>query len=963
MIGSKQKKIVAFLFALVMALQIPAVPMQVTAAQAAATVDGVQQVIASADKSYHAYLTQHTAVGFCGETISVPVTQTAAGEKISVQEKFEDSERSVLLTAEEGYATWKVTVPKTALYAMELAYYPLKGTGGIIQRAVRIDGQTPFAEADTIKFSRIYKDAAPLEHLDGQNDIWPEQQEVFSWQTTMVRDAKGYFGEQLLFYLESGEHTITFESLAEPMAIGGLTLVSQAEDTPDYATMLKEYEKKGLQPVSGALEGGIQLFQAEDSLEKSDQSLHADADVSSPANQPYSYRYQKINVIGGELWQTPGQWISWQIDVPKSGLYEIGFRVRQNYSRDIAAQRSLYIDGCLPFREAGELTFAYNDKWTVSKAGGDTPYLFYLEKGSHVLTMKVSCSVMADSLMQAQESLEQLNQANWVLLTVIGNTPDLNRDYNIDQYCPEVIEIFKAQAEKLSRVADAWMQMTGRRDSNVAQIETILYILNQMVEEPDEIPALYATFKDNISNFANMLANAAMSSLAMDYLFVAEQGAELPQADVGFFTSLKYGFLKFLVSFVTDYNNLSNLDASVATADPVKVWIGNGLSGGRDQAVQLNNLITQSFSPDTGIPINLQLVANATILTATLSGFGPDVALQVAGTDAVQYAMRNAVVDLSKLDGFDEVKARFNPETFVGVTYEGGTYMLPETMSFPVMFYRKDILERLSVDIHSIRTWDDLISVMAVLQRQNMNVGMAKTLYYTFLFQMGGKVYKEGGKASDLDSKTALNAFYQYMDFYTKYDFPYTYNFVTRFRTGEVPIAIEEYTSYNTLRLAAPEIDGQWGMTTIPGTRGQDGSVNSTALVAVSGCVLMSTGKNQEAGWKFMKWYTDADTQYEFGSRLEGVMGVGARYNTANLEAFERLPWQPWEKRALFKQMQTLTGLEQVPGGYMSGRSVSFAMNTTYNTNGDARKVLLSYVDRINQEIEIKRAEFGLDAK
>lgn len=943
-----------------MALQM-ALPMYATAADTPVVAESTPQATVSSGKGYHAYLAKHTAAGFCGETVSVPVTQPGSSEGVSVQENFRDSDRTVLITAEEGYATWTVTVPQTALYAMKLEYFPLEGTGGLIQRAVRIDGASPFTEAETIKFSRIYKDATPVEHKEGQNDIWPEQEEVYRWQTTMVRDAKGYFGEQLLFYLESGEHTLTFESLSEPMAIGSLTLISQADEVPDYATVLKEYEQQGLKPVSGELAGGIKLYQAEESLEKSDQSLHADVDVSSPANQPYSYKYQKVNVIGGKLWQTPGQWISWQIDVPKSGLYEIGFRVRQNYSRDIAAQRSLYIDGKLPFREASELTFDYSNKWSVRVAGGAKPYLFYLEKGTHTLTMQVSCSAMANSLMQAQQSLEQLNQANWVLLTVIGNTPDLNRDYNIDQYCPEVIEIFKEQAVQLSHVADAWMQMTGRRDSNVAQIETILYILNQMVKEPDEIPALYATFKDNISNFANLLANASMSSLAMDYLFIAEQGAELPKADVGFFTSLKYGFLKFLISFITDYNNLSNLDASAATADPVTVWIGNGLSGGRDQAVQLNNLITQSFSPDTGIPVNLQLVATSTILTATLSGFGPDVALQVAGTDAVQYAMRNAVVDLSKLDGFDEVHSRFNAQTFAGVTYEGGTYMLPETMSFPVMFYRKDILERLSIDINTVRTWDDLISVMAVLQRQNMNVGMAKTLFYTFLFQMDGTVYKDGGKASNLDSKTALNAFHRYMEFYTKYDFPYTYNFVTRFRTGEVPIAIEEYTSYNTLRLAAPEIDGQWGMTTIPGTRNADGTVNSTALVAVSGCVLMATSDNQKAGWEFMKWYTHEDTQYEFGSRLEGVMGVGARYNTANLAAFERLPWQPWEKRALSTQMKTLTGLEQVPGGYMSGRSVSFAMNTTYTTNGDARKVLLSYVDRINQEIAIKRAEFGLD--
>lgn len=914
----------------------------------------------TARQSYRTYLAQYPNAGYCGETIQIPAAVTSGGENISAEENFEGKDVPVLLTEAEGYAEWMVEVPQTGLWTIEVEYFPLEGTGGVYQREVLIDGLLPFEEASPVKFSRVYRDAAPIEHYEGKNDIWPQQEEVLRWQSAYVQDAKGYFGDRLAFYLEAGVHTITFVSIAEPMAISNLTLASVQEEIPDYAAVQQEYQAKGYSPVKGVLSDGILIVQAEEAYEKSDQSLHPNADVSSPANQPYDYRYQKINVVGGALWQNPGQWVSWKIDVPESGLYEIGFRARQNYLRDIAVERSIYIDGKLPFLEAGQVAFSYNGKWTVSTAGEKEPYLFYLEKGERIITMNVTCGRLADSLMLAQESLKALNEANWILLTVIGNTPDLNRDYNLDKYCPEVIEIFKKQSKQLSSIAAEWMAMTGSQDANVAQIDKIVFMLDQMVEDPDEIPGLYLTFKDDVSNFANLITNATMRPLALDYLFIAEQGAELPRANVGFFTSLKFGFLKFLMSFFTDYNNLSEASGTNSDKEPVTVWIGNSLAGGRDQAVQLNNLANQMFTAETGIPINLEIVAPATILTATVSGFGPDVALQVPGSEATQYAMRNAVTDLSKLESFDEVKSRFHPEDFVSATYQGGIYMLPETDSFPVMFYRRDILTQLGIDIEQIKTWEDLIVVMATLQRQNMNVGMAPTLYYTFLYQMGGTVYKNGNTASNLDSKTALDAFHYYMSFYTNYGLPLVYNFSQRFRTGEMPISIEEYTQYNLLRLAAPEIEGQWGIAPIPGMRREDGSIDNTAQLTSSGCVLMSAAKNPEDAWAFMKWYTQADIQHEFGSRLESVMGVGARYNTANRDAFARLPWQTAEKEALSEQMKHLQGIPEVPGGYLSARSVTFAINTTYNTRMDARRTLLSYVERINQEIAIKRKEFGL---
>lgn len=149
-------------------------------------------------------------------------------------------------------------------------------------------------------------------------------------------------------------------------------------------------------------------------------------------------------------------------------------------------------------------------------------------------------------------------------------------------------------------------------------------------------------------------------------------------------------------------------------------------------------------------------------------------------------------------------------------------------------------------------------------------------------------------------------------------------------------------------------------MTTLPGTVLEDGTINISAPASGAGCVMMTASQQKENSWKFMKWWTSCDTQYQFGKELESVMGVAARYNTANIEALQKLPWQAKDRASLLKQMALLEGIPEVPGGYMTARDVDFALRKVYNNNLDPRSVLLSYVEQINEEMQLKREEFGL---
>jgi ABC-type glycerol-3-phosphate transport system substrate-binding protein len=277
------------------------------------------------------------------------------------------------------------------------------------------------------------------------------------------------------------------------------------------------------------------------------------------------------------------------------------------------------------------------------------------------------------------------------------------------------------------------------------------------------------------------------------------------------------------------------------------------------------------------------------------------------------------------------------------------------------MFYRKDILDELGIE--PPKTWDEVKVALSVLSNNQMDLGMLPTevTFASMLFQNGGTYYKEDGMASNLNSEIGINTFKQYADYYTSYTLDRATRVTNRFRTGEAPLIIADYITYNELVASAPDIKGLWGFTTIPGTVMEDGSINYTAASAGTATIMMEACKDKKAAWEFMKWWNGAETQTTYGLELEGIMGTAARYPTANKEAFESLPWSVTEYNALAEQMERLEGIPQVPGGYFTWRNVNNAFYTTVvSKTMQPREALTENIRYINEEINYKRKEFDL---
>ena len=387
-----------------------------------------------------------------------------------------------------------------------------------------------------------------------------------------------------------------------------------------------------------------------------------------------------------------------------------------------------------------------------------------------------------------------------------------------------------------------------------------------------------------------------------------------------------------------------------------------GISSGRDQAQLLKKMIDDLFVPQEGIGVNLSLVTNsATLIQATLAGKGPDAALFVSKDTPVNLAMRNALVELDQFEDFEEVTSQFMASAMIPYQYNGKYYALPETQSYDMLFYRTDVFEELGLE--PPETWQDFYEMIPILQQNNMLIGIPESqrTFEALLYQNGGQFYTDDLSKTAFDEPEALVAFKTWTDLYAKYSLPLVFDFFSRFRTGEMPMAIMPYTQVNYLNASAPELKGLWGIAPIPGTLNEDGTVNNTETANGTACIILGNTEQPENAYKFLKWWVSAEAQGRFGVELEQNMGSSARYPTANVEAFEQLPWTKTQSDNLSAQWASVTDVPQIPGNYYITRNVSFAFRAVVYKNENERESLYKYNKEINKEIDRKRKEFNLN--
>lgn len=868
---------------------------------------------------------------------------------------WEGNKGKSVFQSENEDITWRFFCRSEGYYILEFEYYTVSGGGDSIKRSISIDGKIPFREAGALYLSRLWKNSDKKTQYDTQgNQIMVEQTEVPSWTKQYACDPAGLADGPFCFYLTEGKHTLTLSAETEPAVFKALKLKSVSETAVvSYADVSKKYG--AYKDVSEKTE--IKL-QAENADLKSDRTLYPLADKTSPTVEPYSFSKIVYNTIGSNQWTNAGQWLEWNFEVKESGLYVITAHFKQSLKENRASVRELQIDGKTPFGEAENWMFPYDGAWQTQRFGKEDgePYKLYLEKGKHTLRLTVGNGEYKEIISSAKEYLSQLNGIYRSVVSVSGTSPDQNRDYRFEKMIPETIEQMK-QVSKELKVLENSVRKIDDSGKTVPDIKRIYDQLDLMTEDTDTVAARLSAFKNNIASYGTWINKQAGQPLELDWIKFSSVNSGTENGEAGFFGLAAHYIKQFFSSFVTDYTTIGQTETKASKS--IKVW----MTTNRDQAQILRNLILADFTPESDISVELQLVASTALLPAVLANKAPDVSLGMLQADPLNLALRGAVYDLNNFDDINDFKSAFYAETLIPFEFNGGLYALPETLTFPMLFYRSDILRELDIHISELENWSILLgTVLPKLQKNSLEFGVMPTIqnYLTFCYQQGGDMYSVSGTESALGSSAAIESMKLFCMLYSQYGVPVSYDFANRFRTGEMPLAVADFTAYNTLAIFAPEIDGLWGMVPVPGTADKDGKTNFTTVSTVTASAIMNGSKDPNAAWSFMKWWLSAETQNSFGKNLESVVGASARYNTANREALYNVKWDSDVKKAIIEQSKHIKAYREVPGGYFTARLFNFAYRKIVYDDGDIRENMNDTVADINRELSNKRKEYGL---
>jgi ABC-type glycerol-3-phosphate transport system substrate-binding protein len=884
---------------------------------------------------------------------------------------FVESNKRLNLTAEnKGYnekvfkwdeetenLLFSVNVPEEGLYEIEADYHPLPNKIIPIERGIKVNGEFQYYESRRIVFPRIWKDEVDkFEQDELGNEIFPNQVEVDSWQTISLMDASYLFDRPLKFHLKKGNNKIELLNIREPMLLGNIT-VKSPQKLPSY----KEYSEKHNEDAK-QIETLIEI-EAEHPLHKSSSSVRALAN-GEPNVTPNRGTRMSLNAFGGDTWKAGGDSVTWKINVDKTGFYQLAFKYNQYFKVNMPVYRTIKIDGEVPFNRLLEYPFPYSTNWRneiLSDEKGN-PYQFYLTKGEHELTFTANPAPYQPVISTVKEVMNEVSELSLEIKKATGNTDDIYRDWNIEKQIPDIVPRLNKYAGMLREKYKYLEELSGKKPDQARNLMVSAEQLEELAAEPDEIPVRFKELSQSTGSVSQKLGDLLLilpeQSLQFDKFYVYSQ-TDLPNAEANLFQKIVASTSKFFSSFTEDYNKVS-----APSEDAVEIWVNRP----RQYVMLMQQLANENFTKETGINVSLSLMPNEEkLILANASDESPDLALGIKQDLPFRLAVRGALADLKQFPDYEQVIDRFSPGALLPFMYDNGTYALPETQEFFVLFYRKDILQALDIPVPD--TWEDVQEILPKLQRYGMNfyvplagLGGHKELNVTvpYIYQNGGDLYKEDGMTTAIDSEEALKGFKQMTNMFSIYSMPLQVpNFYSHFRQGDIPIGIADFDNYVKITAAAPELQGWWEIAPYPGVKNENGEVSRWAPGTGKGVVMFESSEKKKEAWEFIKWWTSTETQSQFGNMIETIYGTEFRWNTSNVEAISQLPWPDDDLEVIQQQWKWLRDIPRLPGDYMLEREISNAWNEVVFEGENERKAIEDAVITTNRELRKKLEEFG----
>ena len=845
-------------------------------------------------------------------------------------------------------------------YNIKISYRQFGESSNNILLSLKIDGEYPFSDCQELSLFRMWQDKTKKPQKDKNgNEFSPEQVALKEFRSSYLTDITGVIVDPYQFLLTEGNHTFEIELIEGSLEIETIA-IEPIKTVKTYKETQEEYKDNGYKWYQGEKV----KIEGETAKIKSAKSIISKSDNSTSNITPSSPYKNVLNNIGGDNWASPGQSIVWTVDVKKSGIYKFNFRYQQRGVINGVTYRQLRIDGETPFSDAKAISFPYTTGWSNKTLQSDdgTEYGIYLSKGEHEIELLCTLGPVSDMYKGLQKTVSSIGDRYIQIIMITGETPDPNRDYELFKQIPDFNKSLESDRKALLNLANYSEKISGSNGNQAAaSFRNMARVLDNMINDKYNAHKYVSDYYTNYNAISAWLSDLRSMPLSIDSIELSSKDEDTNREVSGFFESILFAIKRFLYSFVRDYS--SNDEDS-----ELRIWV----NWGRDQAQVLNSLIENKFTPKTGIKVKLEVVSTS-VINGIISGNAPDLTLHSTRSTPVNLAMRGALVELSKYDDFDEVMTRFQKTAADPYYYNGKCYALPDTQTFMVMFYRKDVLDKLEISVP--QTWDEFTDATTKILRNNMQVYMpyvrmngttvadagvgSLSLFPTLLIQNNVNIYNDAKNKCNLASSKAISVFADWTEYYTEYKLLKEANFYNRFRLGTMPLGISTYTLYTQILTAAPEISGKWGIALLPGTKNPDGTVNHSASGAGTGASILKVSEHQDEAWEFIKWWTESETQFLYSENLECVLGPTGRQTTSNIEAFSNMSWSKKDKEILVEQWNNVVEIPEVPGSYYLSRSIDQAYWEVMNGKNTPKEALIKWSDVANAEIKRKIKEYS----
>lgn len=907
--------------------------------------------------NYSVISSKYTLQDYAGEAVSFPIAEAAKGdakELLTQETKAYSAGSEVLKVSAGDKVRLEIDVPSDGLYFMDFDYLSYDESILPISLEMKVDGEYPFYECRNMKFETTWNlsEEPSYDRYDNQVVTVPEKD--IKWETKHLMDSSYRHSDPLKVELKKGVHTLEFKIKEGNLLFGNVTLSAP--------TTVAEYT--GSEKAEG---DELIEIQGEEYYATNDSSVHAVVEYDTSL-EPYSVKDTVLNTIDSDSFNTAGQQITYKFTVEKAGYYNVAMNYRQSEKTDFPVFVDVAVDGEIPNEAFKSYSMAYTTKYrtsTLEDSKGEKLSV-YLDKGEHTISYTISMDNICYIMEQLDVIMSDVNDLSLEITKVAGTNADKYRDLKLSKYIPDLEEKLFGYADALTDLEKSAVKWS-ESDKNVAVMSSMLIAAEQLRslgENPDEVPyriSELSTSTNSVNHYlATTIDNLIANDLAIDRIWIYQEGAELPKKP-GFFKSCWLNVQRFVASFTEQNYSASNTDDN-----HLQVWVNRS-----SQYVQImQKMIDEYFTPKTGIEVDISIMPDQNkLVLANSSGDAPDVATGINYTIPYELGIRGALVDMTQYDEFKEVASVYEPGFFMTGTIDDGVYSMPETMNFWLLFYRTDVMEKLGLEVPD--TMEDVIDMLPTLQMKGLNfyyptAGMLlmRNFHGTtpLMVQNGGSLYNAtAAEGVALGNEETVNGFTTLTDLFTIYNLPVNIdNFYQHFRNGDLPIGIADYATYNMLTNAAPELDGSWEVAVIPGTVQEDGTVDRSVCGCAESTVIFKSDSEREAkAWEFIKWWSSSEVQAEFGQTIQITYGSEYIWPTANMEAMAQLPLESQAKEVIQETAKNVVDVPRVPGTYLLEREVSNAFNDIVVNGSNERTRIDKAVKSVNHEFERKLEEFG----